>query len=108
MTVLQGAPPHIVVLGGEIDIATSPAVRRSLMAAISAGHVHLVADMAAVRFIDARGIGVLVAAANAARGAGGGLSLWAPSRRVRQLLDVLHLGGLLPTAPWSQLICRQG
>ena len=105
MTVLQGAPPHIVVLGGEIDIATSPAVRRSLMAAISAGHVHLVADMAAVRFIDVRGIGVLVAAA---RGAGGGLSLWAPSRRVRQLLDVLHLGGLLPTAPWSQLISRQG
>ena len=98
MTVLQGAPPHVVVLGGEIDIATSPAVRRSLMAAISAGHVHLIADMAAVRFIDARGIGVLVAAANAARVAGGGLSLRAPSRQVRQLLDLLHLEAVLPAA----------
>jgi anti-anti-sigma factor len=86
MTMRQGEPPHIVVLGGDIDIATGPAVRRSLMAAIRAGHVHLIADMAAVRFIDARGFGVLVAAANAARGAGGD-----PADR-----------------PSSQLICRQG
>jgi anti-anti-sigma factor len=98
MTVLQGAPPHIVVLGGEIDIATSPAVRRSLMAAISAGHVHLVADMAAARFIDARGIGVLVAAANAARGAGGGLSLWGAVTLGAAASGRLASGGILPTA----------
>ena len=42
-------------------------------------------------FIGAAGIGVLVAAANRARQAGSGLSLLAPSRQVRWLLDVLHL-----------------
>jgi anti-anti-sigma factor len=96
MTILQGAPPHVVVLGGEIDIATSPAIRESLMAAINAGNVHLAVDMSGVAFIDAAGIGVLVAAANRAREAGGGLSLLAPSWQVRRLLDVLHLDGILP------------
>jgi anti-sigma B factor antagonist len=88
-----------VVLDGEIDIATCPAIRRLLMAAISGGDVHLAVDMSGVTFIDASGIGVLVAAANRARQAGGGLSLLAPSPQVRRLLDVFHLDAILPAAP---------
>ncbi len=65
------------------------------MAAINAGNVHLAVNMSGVAFIDAAGIGVLVAAANRAREAGGGLSLLAPSWQVRRLLDVLHLDGIL-------------
>jgi anti-anti-sigma factor len=87
-----------VVLDGEIDISTCPAVRRLLMAAISGGNVHLAVDMSGVTFIDAGGIGVLVAAANRARQAGGGLSLLAPSPQVRRLLDVFHLDAILPIA----------
>jgi anti-sigma B factor antagonist len=85
-----------VALDGEIDIATCPAVRESLTAAISAGNVRLAVDMSAVSFIDAGGIGALVAAANAARSAGGGLSLVAPSWQVRRLLDVLQMDQVLP------------
>ena len=85
-----------VVLDGEIDISTCPAVRRLLMAAISGGNVHLAVDMSGVTFIDAGGIGVLVAAANRARQAGGGLSLLAPSPQVRRLLDVFRLDAILP------------
>jgi anti-anti-sigma factor len=87
-----------VVVDGEIDIATAPAIRCLLMAAISGGNVHLAVDMSGVTFIDAGGIGVLVAAANRARQAGGGLTLLAPSRQVRRLLDVFHLDAILPTA----------
>ena len=87
-----------VVLDGEIDIATSPAIWESLMAAINAGNVHLAVDMSGVTFIGAAGIGVLVAAANRAREAGGGLSLLAPSRQVRRLLDVFDLDAILPIA----------
>ena len=96
MTTILRAPPATVVLDGEIDIATSPAIGESLMAAINAGNVHLAVNMSGVVFIDAAGIGVLVAAANRAREAGGGLSLLAPSWQVRRLLDVLHLDGILP------------
>ena len=97
-TVVSNPPSATVVLDGEIDIATAPAIRRLLMAAISGGDVHLAVDMSGVTFIGAAGIGVLVAAANRAREAGGGLSLLAPSRQVRRLLDVLHLDAILPAA----------
>jgi ABC-type transporter Mla MlaB component len=70
------------------------------VAAISGGDVHLAVDMSGVTFIDASGIGVLVAAANRARRAEGGLSLLALSRQV-QLLDVLYLEAILPAAPRS-------
>ena len=97
-TAVSNPPSAGVVLDGEMDIATCPAIRRFLMAAISGGDVHLAVDMSGVTFIDASGIGVLVAAANRARQAGGGLSLLAPSPQVRRLLDVLHLDAILPAA----------
>jgi anti-anti-sigma factor len=97
-TVVPNPPSAAAVLDGEMDISTCPAIRRFLMAAISGGDVQLAVDMSGVTFIDAAGIGVLVAAANRAREAGGGLSLLAPSPQVRRLLDVLHLDAVLPAA----------
>ena len=97
-TVVSDPLSATVVLDGEIDISTCPAIQRFLMAAISGGDVHLAVDLSGVTFIDAAGIGVLVAAANRARQAGGGLSLLAPSWQVRRLLDVFHLDAILPAA----------
>lgn len=96
MTVVSDLRSATVVLDGEIDIATAPAIRRVLMAAISGGNAHLAVDMSGVTFIGAAGIGVLVDAASRAREAGGSLSLLAPSPQVRWLLDVLHLDAILP------------
>ena len=93
-TTVVSDPPSAVVLDGEIDISTCPAIRRFLLAAISGGHAHLAVDMSGVTFIDASGIGVLVAAASRARQAGGGLSLLAPSPQVRRLLDVFQLDAI--------------
>jgi anti-sigma B factor antagonist len=100
-TVVSGPPSATVVLGGEIDIATAPAIRRLLMAAISGGNAHLAVDMCGVTFLGAAGIGVLVAAANRARETGGSLSLLAPSRQVQRLLDILPLEEILPAAQRS-------
>jgi anti-anti-sigma factor len=102
MTVVSDPPSATVVLDGEIDIATAPAIRRFLMAAISGGDVHLAVDMSGVTFIGAAGIGVLVAAANRAREGGGRLSLLAPSPQVLLLLDVFHLDAILPAAQHSR------
>ena len=97
-----------VVLDGEIDIATCPAIRHFLMSAISGARAHLAVDMSGVTFIDAAGIGVLVAAANRARETGGGLSLLAPSSQVRRLLDFFHLDAILPTAQRSGALFGAG
>jgi anti-sigma B factor antagonist len=102
MTVVSDPPSVTVVLDGEIDIATAPAIRRLLMAAISGGDIHLAVDMSGVTFIGAAGIGVLVAAANQARERGGSLSLLAPSPQMLLLLDVLHLDEILPAAQHSR------
>jgi anti-sigma B factor antagonist len=102
MTAVSDPPSATVVLDGEIDIATCPAIRRFLMAAISGGHVQLAVDVSGVTFIGAAGIGVLVAAANRAREAGGGLVLLTPSPQVRRLLDVFHLDAILPAAQRSR------
>ena len=102
MTVVSDPLSATVVLDGEIDIATAPAIRRFLMAAISGGDVHLTVDMSGVTFLGAAGIGVLVAAANQARQGGGSLSLLAPSPQVRLLLDVFHLDAVLPAAQHSR------
>jgi anti-sigma B factor antagonist len=100
-TVVSDPSSATVVLGGEIDMATAPAIRRLLLAAISGGSLHLAVDMSGVTFLGAAGIGVLVAAANRAREAGGGLSLLAPSRQVRWVLEILQLDAILPTAQRS-------
>lgn len=101
MTVVSDPLSATVVLDGEIDIATAPAIRRFLMAAITGGDVHLAVEMSGVTFIGAAGIGVLVAAANRARQGGGSLSLLAPSPQVLLLLDVFHLDAILPVAQHS-------
>jgi anti-anti-sigma factor len=94
---LLHAPPVAVVLDGEIDIATVPAIHDHLKAVIYDGQGQLVIDMSAVSFIDASGLGMLVAAAKALQQAGGGLSLRSPSWQVQRLLDVLNLNGVLPS-----------
>src|SRR5690349_5821050 len=70
MTAISNAPSAAVVLDGETDIATVPAIRRFLMAAISGWDIHLAVDMSGVTSIDAAGIDVLVVAANRTREAG--------------------------------------
>jgi anti-anti-sigma factor len=97
MTVVSDPPSATVVLDGEIDIATAPAIRRFLMAAINGGDVHLAVDMSGVTFIDASGIGVLVAAANRARQAGGACRCWRRPGRC---------GGCWTSCTWTRS-CRQ-
>jgi anti-sigma B factor antagonist len=103
-TVVSGRPSATVVLGGEIDIVTAPAIRRLLLAAISGGSLHLAVDMSGVTFLGAAGIGVLVAAAHRARETGGSLSLLAPSGQVRRLLGILPLKEILPAVPGAGVV----
>ena len=81
---------------GEVDIATSPQLERELEKLLSAGQLDVVIDMAAVDFIDASGISVLIAAVNRALEAGGGILLRRPSKRVLRVLEILQLDESLP------------
>lgn len=86
----------ILVVSGELDVATCPVLRRAIDNVLDTGRADLVIDVGAVRFIDAMGIRVLIQAAEEARNADGGLVLRAPSPAVRRLLGLLQLTGMLP------------
>jgi anti-sigma B factor antagonist len=88
-------PVVSVTISGEIDIATSPAMGDALAA--GRGPAHLEVDMSAVTFMDASGIGVLLAARQRAVDGGGSLTLRAPSWAVRRVTGILGLDELLVT-----------
>ena len=93
MTGVPILPVVTVTISGEIDIATSQAMRDTL--AIAPGPAHLEVDMSAVTFMDASGIGVLLAARQRAVDGGGSLTLRTPSPAVRRLTGVLGLDEIL-------------
>jgi anti-sigma B factor antagonist len=91
-------PPVVTVtISGEIDIATCRAMRDALAAELGHGPVHLEVDMSTVTFMDASGIGALLAARRQAVDAGGSLTLRAASRAIRRLTGVLGLDEVLVT-----------
>ena len=95
MTGIPILPVVTVTISGEIDIATSQAMRDALTT--GPGPAHLEVDLSDVTFMDASGIGVLLAARQRAVDGGGSLTLRAPSWAVRRLTGVLGLDELLGT-----------
>lgn len=80
-----------VVVQGEIDLVTAPMLERHLHEAISTGRELVEVDLSGVTFMDARGVGVLVGARNAA-GDKTVLRLHAPSDQVLRMLDLCGIG----------------
>jgi anti-sigma B factor antagonist len=82
----------LVVLRGEIDFTSSPAVLQLARAgAASAPGADIRVDLAEVTFMDSSGIGVLVQLLHLAEERGAQLRLANPGSKV---LDQLHMSGL--------------
>ena len=85
----------VVVLGGEIDIATAERALARITAATADSCV--VVDLSAVEFIDASGVNMLVRALRGATRARRHLLLAGPTRQLSRILDVLGLRDVLAT-----------
>lgn len=66
---------------GEMDLVTSPRIRRRVHDVVAGGRHDLVIDLSAVRFCDSSGVGVLIAARRLLRSCGGRLRLILPEDR---------------------------
>ncbi len=88
-----------VEITGEIDVATAPDMRARLYEAIDArpGGT-IIADLAAVEFLDSAGLGVLVAAAKYARAGGGEVQLTMPSAAVWKVFTITGIDTLFEIA----------
>ncbi len=85
----------VVVVDGELDVATTPGLGEELTPLAEAGR-DLVLDLAGVRFCDCAGLSLFLRVQKQATAAGGSLHLTAPTVQVRRLIVVARLSGVLP------------
>jgi len=91
----EGADP-VVVVSGELDAASAERLRGVVTQAIGRATGRVVVDLGAVEFIDAAGVGALIAGQHEASRAGCRMVLRTPSPRVRRILELVELGQAFP------------
>lgn len=79
---------------GEVDLYSSPDLRKAILKAVpSAGGVLLI-DLAGVTYIDSSGVATLVEGLRSTREHGAGFALVSPSRAVMQVLELARLDSI--------------
>jgi anti-sigma B factor antagonist len=78
----------LLVVSGELDLATAPQLSRALDAASSEGPATVHLDLSGITFIDCAGLQALVLGRRAARGRGRDLLVRRTSRRVDRLCSL--------------------
>ncbi|MFE7775854.1 STAS domain-containing protein [Streptomyces sp. NPDC057445] len=73
-------PWTVLRIQGELDLVSSPLVRRHVHDAVAAGRRDVVLDLSGVLFCDSSGVGVLIAARRLMRSCRGRLRLILPAR----------------------------
>jgi anti-sigma B factor antagonist len=90
----QGLPVIMVV--GEIDVATAPQLREALHGVIAQGQATVVLDLLAVTFLDSTALGVLVGGLKRCRELGGELHIVVTDARIRKIFEITGLDKVFP------------
>ncbi len=91
LSVLSRPGLTIARLEGDLDIATTPALRERLLGVLSHGVRLLVIDLSGVSFCDASGLAVLIGTQRRARARGITVRLAAPRPQTAKLLRITGL-----------------
>src|SRR6266478_2932707 len=91
VSVLSRPAVTIARLEGELDIATTPALRERLLSVFGPGLRLLIIDLSGVSFCDVSALAVLVGTQRRARGLGVAVRLAAPRPQVAKSLRVTGL-----------------
>ena len=82
----------VVVVSGELDLVTSPRLRRVLLDLVRAqGSRSIVLDVASLTFIDSSALGVLVTVHRDLAAVDGLLTVRSPSNAVRRVFEITGL-----------------
>jgi len=87
--------PVVAEVSGDVDIATAPCLRETLLLAIQRYGPTISVDLQGVTFLDCAGIDALLAAARRARLEGGQVRVTRPSARAWRVISLLGLQDLL-------------
>ena len=97
----------LVVLRGDLDVATAPDLRECLVKVIGEGE-RIVVDLEAVGFLDSAGLGILVGGLKRARTHGGELELVCTSGEVLKPLEITGLDRVFTIHPGRDDALRSG
>jgi anti-sigma B factor antagonist len=89
----------LVVVQGELDVATSPRLRRQLDEAVDAGAREVRVDLTAVGFMDSSGLGALMAVHHRLRDRQGRVTITGAAPPVRKILEITALDEVFVLAP---------
>ena len=93
-----GEAATLVVMRGDLDIATAPELRECLVKVIDED-ARIVIDLEAVDFLDSAGLGILVGGLKRARTHGGELELVCSSHDVLKPLEITGLDRVFTIHP---------
>lgn len=90
----------VVAVGGEVDLATAPALRDVLTeVVVHQGNLSVRVDLAEVTFMDSTGLNVLVGALKKARFRHGNLTVTSPNAAIRKLFELSGLASIFSLSP---------
>ncbi|MEJ7764238.1 MAG: STAS domain-containing protein [Acidimicrobiales bacterium] len=85
------SPQVVLVVRGEVDIATAPRLREKLVELASQGAKQVVVDLDGVDFLDSTGLGVLIGGMKRLRGLDGDLTLVCTQPRILKVFEITGL-----------------
>jgi anti-anti-sigma factor len=92
----RAGDPGVLVVSGELDIATVDQLATLARAALDSAASVLVIDFSGVTFVDSTGLGALVRIRNEAERNGKRVDLVGVRREVRRVLELTGLSELFP------------
>jgi anti-sigma B factor antagonist len=94
------ADAPVLLIAGEIDVSTAPAVRDALAQAVDAGARRVTLDLGGVGFVDSSGLGVLVGALRRLQEERDGrLVVEHVQENVRKVFEITGLGPMFGLPP---------
>ena len=82
---------RVVSVTGDVDVYTSPVLRKTLMTLIDQGHDRLIVNLQHVAYIDSTGLGVLIGAHRRLRAASGSIRLASLNPHITKLFEIAGL-----------------
>lgn len=83
---------------GEVDLASSPALRKALQEQLDARCPLLLLDMSEVSYIDSSGLAALIEYGRDTPAIGGKMALFGLTPRVKTVFELVRLNELFPIA----------
>jgi len=81
----------VIVLGGEVDVYTSPRLKQEMVDLLNRGQVNLIVDLNGIEYLDSTGLGVLIGGLKRAREREGDLRLICDNMRILRIFEITGL-----------------